>query len=108
MSFIIGVLLASLFNTFLVFVFINFLSKKKLSLNVRALLTFFLVMVIDFSLDKFSGNKLMIVDSLVFNGISIIVAYYYFKRAGTKKPINGAKGVTEREQQSEFAEEKEG
>ena len=101
MIFILGSLLGSLFNTFLVFVFINFLSKKKLSLNTRALLTFFIVMAIDFSLDRFSGNKFIIIDNLVFNGISIIVAYYYFKRTETKKLVNGQEDAIKQEQQSE-------
>ena len=96
MSFILGLLLGRLFSTFLVFVFINFLSKKKLSLNIRALLTFFIVMTIDY----FSGNGLVI---LVVNGISIIVAYYYFKRTETKKLVNEHENTANQEQYSEFA-----
>lgn len=76
MAFILGTLFGSLFNTFIVFLLLNFLLKKRLSLNVRALLTFLFVMIIDFFIGEFEA--IGIIGSSIFNGISVVVAYFYF------------------------------
>jgi hypothetical protein len=77
-TYILGALFGSLLNTFIVFLLVNFLLKKRLPLNVKALLTFLFVMIISFFLSKFEGSQFVIIDEFIFNGISIVIAYFYF------------------------------
>ena len=84
-TFIFGTLLGSLFNTFIVFLLVNFLLQKRLLFNVRALLTFLFVFIINFFLSKFEGSHFVIIDEFIFNGVSIVIAYFFFNKRETKK-----------------------
>lgn len=84
LPFIVGTLFGSLLNAFLFFFILNLLLKK-LSLKTRALLTFFIVIIIKFFLSKFEGSDFLIIDEFIFNGISIVIAYFCFKEREAKK-----------------------
>jgi len=83
-TYIFGTLFGSLLNAFLFFFILNLLLKK-LSLKTRALLTFFIVIIIKFFLSKFEGSNFLIIDEFIFNGISIAIAYFCFKEREAKK-----------------------